>query len=358
MRIVEIGHTGVGKTTYMAAMYGALQKGIGGFSLRATNPIDHTRLIKLSRHVRRGIYPTPTDQRSEYNFYLQYQGKDVFNFCWADYRGGAIRETQDSDQARLLLRDLKQANGVLMFCDSQALARKNNRSNQIGRMIALISNALQKLDHPLAIAVILTKIDLVDASTLKQMISQYYAELSVFCVGKDLYSPHNLLNIWTIGENPLFLEFQKIFNFSKGSSKSSSDKKPVLDESTLEPFRGLFEAIEASNSITGGIIPVACGIKSINVELPVLFALQIGVSVLVERLRKEMKEYQEMAEYYERQTYGIGGVLRELWDEFQGNETFRQKAQARYQKAQEKYQEIEPIIEPVEALNRYLSPGS
>jgi hypothetical protein len=290
MRIVEIGHTGVGKTSYMSAMYGALQNKIEGFSLRASEHGDHTRLLNLAQAIQQGQYPAPTDQRNEYKFYLQYEGQDIFPFSWADYRGGAIRDNQNNEDTKLLLQDLRSADGVLMFCDSQALVRRDSQVNQIRRMIALINNTLPKLDHPIALAVVLTKTDLLDE----------------------------------------------------------------IDESILEPFKGLIEAIEASNSIDGGIIPVACGMKSKNLEVPVLFALHIGVKLKVERLNKEIMQHQRMAQYHGEQTNGFRGVFLEIWDTLRGNETNRQKAKQRSEQARKKLQEIKPIIEPSNTLSTYL----
>ncbi|CAD5990465.1 hypothetical protein PCC9214_05803 [Planktothrix tepida] len=291
MKIVELGHTGVGKTTYMASMYGALQKGIEGFTLRASDKSDHTRLLELAKSIQRGKYPSPTDQRSEYNFYLQYQGKDVFHFNWADYRGGALREKQDSEQTQLLIRDLREADGIMMFCDCQALARGDSRTNQIGRIASFINNAInQGLDHPISLAIVLTKADLVED----------------------------------------------------------------IDESILSPLKGLIESIKVSELVQGAILPVACGIEPTNVEVPVLFALHVGVYLKAVYLAKEIEDHQKMAEYYEEQTKGIGGFLKELWDEFQGNITYRDLARSRMEKAIEKYKQYEIIIEPTQALSKYI----
>jgi GTPase SAR1 family protein len=291
MRIVEIGHEGVGKTTFMASMYGTLQKSIEGFSLRATHVNDHNRLIKLSIDIKQKNYPTPTDQRQEYKFYLQYQNKDIFPFTWADYRGGAIRETQDSEQARLLQKDLQQADGILIFCDCQALVQRDSRKNQIGRMTALITNALKNIERPIGLAVVLTKADLVNE----------------------------------------------------------------LNEDDFKIFEGLSKAIKASTYIASMMIPVACGPEPINVELPLLFVLYIGVFIQANYLTKEINEHKQMAEYYEKQTYGFGGFVQELWDIFQGNTTYREMSQESLEKATTKYKELEPLIEPVEALKKYLS---
>ncbi|MEA5554028.1 hypothetical protein VB713_24110 [Anabaena cylindrica UHCC 0172] len=291
MRIVEIGHEGVGKTTFMASMYNILQQGIEGFSLRANQTNDHNRLLKLAKEIEQGNYPAPTDQRSEYNFYLQYQNKDIFPFTWADYRGGAIRETHDNEQARLLQKDLQQADGILMFCDCQALVRRDMRRNQIGRMTALITNALRNLDRPIALAVILTKADLVDD----------------------------------------------------------------LNEDDLKPLEGLAQAVMTSEFIASKMIPVACGQNPINVQIPLLFVLYIGVYLQANYLAKEIEEHRQMAEYYESKTTGIGGFFREVFDTVQGNTTYREMAQTRIEKVTTKYKELEAFIQPVEALGKYLS---
>jgi energy-coupling factor transporter ATP-binding protein EcfA2 len=293
MRIVEIGHEGVGKTTFIACMYSALQQEIEGFTLRAAQTSDHHRLIRLATKIEGGKYPAPTDQRGEYSFYLQYQRKDIFPFTWADYRGGAIRETQSSEQARLLQQDLKQADGILMFCDCQALVKRDARRNQIGRMTALITNALKNRDRPIALAAVLTKADLVD----------------------DL---------------------------------SDEDFSPLL---------GLAEAIKVSKFIASMMIPVVCGAESINVHIPPLFVLYIGVCLQAAHLAKEIEEHQHMATYYEQQTYGFGGFLTEIWDSVQGNITYRERTQQKVQQAISKYKELEKIIEPVKALEKYFSPS-
>lgn len=291
MRIVEIGHEGVGKTTFMASMYGFLQQPIEGFTLRATDSKDHNRLIKLAREIEQGRYPAPTDQRSEYNFSLQFQKKDIFPFTWADYRGGAIRETRDSEQAQLLQKDLQEADGILMFCDCQAMVKRNPRRNQIGRMSALITNGLKNLDRPIGLAVVLTKADLVDR----------------------------------------------------------------LDDDDLKPLEGLAKAVEVSELIASRIIPVACGTETVNVQIPPLFVLYIGVYLQANHLAKEIEEHRKKAEYYERKTYGLGGFLEELWDTLQGNTTYREMAQQRLEKAAIKYKDLEAFVEPVKALGKYLS---
>jgi signal recognition particle receptor subunit beta len=291
MRIVEIGHSGVGKTTFMASMYSTMQTDIEGFKLRATQSSDHTRLVKLSHSIHHGNYPTPTDQRSEYSFYLQYQGKDIFPFIWADYRGGAIRETKDSQQAKLLQQDLKQADGILMFCDCEALVKRDTRRNQISRMTSLITHALGDLDHPIALVVILTKADLVDG----------------------------------------------------------------IDDEDLKPLEGLAQALQASELIASTLVPVACGPEPQNVAIPLLFSLYFGVSLQVRHLAQEIETHKSLADHYTQKTHGVGGFLRETWDSLAGNPTYRDMANSKINQVVAKYKELEVLIEPVTKLEKYFS---
>lgn len=290
MKIVELGHSGVGKTTYMASMYGALQNRINGFSLRARDSSDHDRLFSLATAIKTNRYPAATEQRSEYDFDLQYQGNNALLFCYADYRGKAIRESSDSDEARLLQRDLSEADGIMLFCDCQALVRGDSRINEIRRMTALVSNALKSLDHPISLAIVLTKVDLV-------------------------------------GEFP---------------------------ENLLASFESLITAIESSNLVKGALIPVACSSEPINVEMPLLFALQSGVASEVNSLNELIKEYTSSAKYWKKRSESIVGAGRWLWDSLVGNTTEAEKAQREMEKAQKKRQELDPIIRPANALSQYV----
>ncbi|TVQ45035.1 MAG: hypothetical protein EA365_08890 [Gloeocapsa sp. DLM2.Bin57] len=278
----------------MSAMYGALQQEIRGFSLRAMNNHEHERLLRLSQNIHRGEYPDPTAQRDEYQFGLYYQGKKIFDFCWADHRGGSLRETQNSEQARLLFNDLKKADGILMFCDAEALVCKNNRHNQIGRMISLVNNSVQCLNHSLTLGIVLTKTDLV----------------------------------------------------------------PNLNKQHLQPFQSLLQGISANKSMTGKIIPVACGVKNINVELPVLYALQIGISNYLSGLYKEMSEHQKKAQKYQQKSESFKGFLKEIWQTLNEEPTYSELASDSYLKSRQTYQKIQPIIEPVKTLETYINNAS
>jgi hypothetical protein len=156
MKIVMIGNTGVGKTTYMASLYGILQQQLGGFSLQAINQQDHRLWLDLATDIAKSRYPEKTSQRAEYDFLLQHKGKDIFAFRWSDYRGGAIREASSSEQSQGLINDLREADGVIMFCDIEA---KHNKQSEIRRMTVLLTQAMEKLEKPLCLSIVFSKAD-------------------------------------------------------------------------------------------------------------------------------------------------------------------------------------------------------
>lgn len=285
-----LGHTGVGKTTYMASLYGAMQQSVEGFSLRAVDLEDHNRWKNLSDGIRRGDYPVSTDQRQEYKFHLRYQGRNILEFAWADYRGGAIRETQESDQAKVLLEDLKSADGIMLFCDSSALVAGDQRSNQIGRMTTLTAQALKTLDRPISLAIVLTKTDLV-------------ADFQV-----------NL----------------------------------------LEPLNGLITAINVSTTVLGAVIPISCGRELCNVSMPLLFTLHATVLWQAILIHETAEAHQERAKSYEDQSRGVVGALDWIISRVSDQPTFREMAVKERSEAAAKKREFDIIRDPAESLYYYV----
>jgi tellurite resistance protein len=290
MKIVMLGNTGVGKTTYMASLYGMMQQRIKGFSLKAVNTLDESGLLELAKAISQGRYPFATDQRSEYDFTLQYQGKSVLQFCWSDYRGGAIVESQSSEQAQALVQDLQSADGIMMFCDCQALSTGNVRASEIRRMTTLVTQALQTVDHPIALAIVLTKTDQISA-----------------------FRPE-----W--------------FN----------------------TFKGLMSVISASEWVSGSVIPIACGTQFINVPMPLLFALYAAAYTRAIYFAQLTEIYRTHAQECQQRSEGWIGFLRSVRDTWNGAPTDTQMAHQALALAAENSQAFESIREPVNSLIEYV----
>ncbi|NJN08166.1 MAG: hypothetical protein HC836_44165 [Richelia sp. RM2_1_2] len=290
MKIVMLGNTGVGKTTYMASLFGIMQQRVEGFSLKTTNPSDRSHLLDLGNKISSGNYPGGTSARAEYDFILQHQARDIFPFSWADYRGGAISEKQNSEQASSLVRDLKEADGIMMLCDCQALAHGNTKANEIRRMTTLVSQALRDIERPISLAVILTKTDIVGS----------------------------------------------------------------FQEKIFSPFQGLIDVINASEWVMGAFIPVACGTKFINVPIPLFFALYSTVLYQALVAQHMAQEYYNRAQQWQQKSQGVEGFFRWVGDKWNGNTTDEELALANMAAAVEAYQKLESIKDPVLALGKYL----
>jgi Double-GTPase 1 len=289
MRIVMLGHLGVGKTTYMALLYEAMQQQVEGFHLTTSCHHDHPRLLELAQMIRMGTYPPTTVQRDDYEFCLKYQGKEKLKFTWADYRGGTLIErSQGNEQVELLLHDLKQADGIMLFCDSDALANGNLRAIQLGRMTSLVGRALQEVNRTISLTIILTKADLLTS----------------------------------------------------------------FNSALLSPFVSLVDTINASPWVSGCFIPISCGVRSLNIPMPLLFTLEsavraqsVAASIAAEQHRKRAQEWIDKSR-------GIDGFARWVSDKWQGWSSDRELAASQTQQAIKQYQIYESIRAPAQALTK------
>lgn len=164
MKVLMLGDSQVGKTTYMASMYGFMADD-KGFNIAATRDADRKALDRLARRVRRGEYPSRSEFRSEYNFEFRYTADDgdrysLFNFDWIDYRGGAIHQRENDPIAADLSRYLNEAQALIVFWDCSTL---DSNDRQIRRQwmrikqLTLAYAARANENTPLALTFLLTK---------------------------------------------------------------------------------------------------------------------------------------------------------------------------------------------------------
>ena len=216
MKIVMLGHSNAGKTTYLASMYQSMLGGVGGFSVRAADPEVHDRLPDLAAGIRGGSYPPGTDRPDAYHFILRHESRDVLEFRWQDYRGGALLERSSSEEARELSADLAAADGIVIFVDAPALERNDPLAHhRVRRLVLLTTNSLQDREKLTPVVLAFTKFDLVQAP---------------------------------------------------------GEPMPLV-----ETFLPLMTAVAESTIVHGTLVPVACGPEPANVVVPVLWCLHIGI---------------------------------------------------------------------------------
>jgi energy-coupling factor transporter ATP-binding protein EcfA2 len=236
MKILMLGHKGVGKTTFMSCMYAALQREIGGFSVQAKDDSDHRRLVKLAADVLKGRFPAPTDQLREYDLNLIYDGNAVLDFEWVDYRGGALDEAGSEAGMQELLEQLDTADGLIAFFDGPALAAGGRAARQtVGRIMVLLQRAIEDDQRIVPIALVVTKADQV------------------------------------------------------------ADQDVVIE--ALEP---LWRAISGSRTVYGSLIFTRCGLGfSENMEMPTLFVLHKGMHGMLVRMKASLEATRQKAAGYQ-----------------------------------------------------------
>jgi hypothetical protein len=264
-------------------MYSLMKEGIGGFSVRAENSADDARLDRAARAIRVGQYPAPTDQRSVFDLVLRRDGVDVFAFTWRDYRGGALAEKTDSPQTRQLHEDLRQADGIVIFCDSVKLLTDPRARRDVRTLVSHVQRTLGERGErltPLVLA--LTKADLVD------------------------------------------LDDEKV------------------PQRLRAPFLPLIEAVANSRHVAGTQVLVTCGPHPQHVYVPVLWTLGIGIVGRAFELKSSIEDKTGQADHYQRyDTIGdrIFSWLTRQPSARQWSASLREQAQAEYWK-------YAPLVDP------------
>jgi len=281
-----IGLSNVGKTTFVSTMYAALNDGYSEFTIRSGRPADHIRLRNSAEQIRRGIFPLPTDRRSIYPLQLWHVANRVFDFNWRDYRGGALVESSTSPQAMQLREDMKNADGLIFMVDSTELIQTQQSRARLRPVIATAVRLLSECEVVIPVVLVLTKWDLV-ASREKEALA----------------GAHSLLG-------------------------------PLID------------AVKGTQHLLGAIIPVSCGTRPRNVELPALWCLHVGIFVRGTILAQNIEFYKQRIQVAQRRS----GILDNIVSTWRGEPTWRAIAFQTQEKMRNDQRQLEPLIVPSQRL--------
>jgi GTPase SAR1 family protein len=325
-----LGHSGVGKTTYMASVYYALHDGpifsrrndCCGFGVIAQNDSAHKRLRALGKQIANGVYPKATDQRADYNFWLTFARPGFFGksrenlmpFAWSDYRGGALQErTVNSDAATALREDLSQADAIIVFADANALQTRDadRTRREIKRLSAILIDAVTRRETAVPVVIAFTKADLARSSQ-------------------------------------------------------------TLDTELWQHFGSMIDVIDASEKMVGTYVCVACGANRMNVYAPLLFVLSWRICLNNHDLNSEIQYLEQHASEASRRSQqhsteasgwgGLKGILnagasvftgeKSLWEK---QEEERQRSVALLQNAKKRKLALEPLLAPAKAARAMCS---
>lgn len=173
MNILMVGHSGAGKTSFMAGMYSYLGDSKEGYGIRTTKPEQKKQLKRMAKMLMKGQYPSSTDVQQMYNFELTCLGEDVIPFNWMDYRGGILlSDDPDEKDMNTFMAAIQTADALVVFLDGLKLSQKTERwSMEYDTLISCIENSLD-VEHKswFPICFVITKCDLVpDGATFYGM---------------------------------------------------------------------------------------------------------------------------------------------------------------------------------------------
>lgn len=238
MDILMIGHSGSGKTTYMAGLYSQMKSGVVGFTIDSnfseyyrnnTTDCSYSSFIKqeqdldkIALDLHKGLYPPPTMIRQEYYFNLVCKGHSI-PFNWYDYRGGVLMEkTASSSDAEELVRKIQYADALVVFIDGDTLMENlNSTVRQYRRLITYINNAIANIrrdeNEYFPISFVITKGDIHDWD---EMINsdgfKYFAE-NLFTPIRNSKSVVGMMTITEINHQNIFnVHFPLLFSILHG----------------------------------------------------------------------------------------------------------------------------------------------
>ena len=293
MKIVMLGNSGAGKTTYLALMYAEMNQGVSGFRVQATSSEQHQLLLRDAKGIRTGVYPAATHRRASYDLALSYNGTEVLPFSWRDHRGGAASgRTSDAGDVAELHRDLLDSDAIIMFADGAELVSSPRAAKAFGRLSGHVLRALHARGQvPTPVVIVVTKCDLIN-----------------------------------LGD-------QKVL------------------EAVRAPLRELITAIRASQHIHGTAQLVSCGPSPANVITPAVWSLRWGVLGMRARLAVSLQQSIAAAPAAAKRDTLVSRFVA-AW---RGKQTWRQRAVLHRLQAQRAYEDLEALIPPVQGLDKLLA---
>jgi len=164
MNILMVGHSGAGKTSFMAGMYKYLGESTDGYGISAKKENQKRQLKRMADGLVAGRYPAGTDVQNKYEFAFTVHGSELIPFNWIDYRGGILlsEDPDDSDMDKFM-KAIKQADALVVFLDGKKLSQSGSRWNmEYDILISCIENSLSVTHNSwFPISFVITKCDMV-----------------------------------------------------------------------------------------------------------------------------------------------------------------------------------------------------
>jgi hypothetical protein len=121
-------------------------------------------------------------------------------------------------------------------------------------------------------------------------------------------------------------------------------------EAAFQPYEQLLEAVARSDSAVGNAVPVACGPQPVNVEVPVLLCLYVGLLSRAATLQATIENNLAQAKHWaDRDTLSDRFIS---W--LSGVKSNAEIGASYFQQAMAEYARLEPLIEPAQRLEELI----
>jgi hypothetical protein len=159
-----VGHSGSGKTSFMAGLYKYLGEDKEGYGVSAKKESQKMQLARMANNLTKGIYPAGTDIQSCYEFAFTVFGEELVPFNWIDYRGGILlSDDPDDNDMDNFMEALKKTDALVVFLDGEKLSQPGAKWNmEYDILLSCIEQSLT-VQHKswFPISFVITKTDLV-----------------------------------------------------------------------------------------------------------------------------------------------------------------------------------------------------
>jgi len=253
MKVMMIGFSGSGKTTYMGGMYALLNvEPCEGFSLRAKKTTDHANFMKIGSNIVDGIYPKGTDILEDYRFSLVYDDDELLDFDWHDYRGGVLASA-DSPDFDVVVDQIMDSDALIVFLDLTMFAQGKTAERRcvstLQRIMSLVQNVTAQLpdDAGFPISFVFTKLDCCpDGATETPGWKLFQQIIETISEGKQING------MWTAtvagSDGLLNLQYPFLFSMLKALNKKvaetiASYERAVERHNSYAEDSGLFDEI-------------------------------------------------------------------------------------------------------------------
>lgn len=256
LKMMMLGFAGVGKTSYLAALYKLLNsEGSNyGFWISAdTNDEDssfdhgaHADLLTLGTQIiENGVYPESTKKTVQYYFRLVHdRGGEVLRFNLIDYGGDFLLQKRNRNLHELV-DQIAQADALMVFLDLSCFCSDSyDVVNQLRKIQSLIQIAFgEAQNRRLCISFVLSKCDLADEQAGDpHETAAWYCLNQLFGMLRENGNVSGLYSTTTVAKRckNVCLPFFHIMHDGV-KNKLSEKEKSLQEEQDLDPDDPLYD---------------------------------------------------------------------------------------------------------------------